>query len=55
VVVGLTPPAVLASAREQAERATSRFVSYAAAAVIAAIWVLVLCAFAIWIVRAARH
>jgi hypothetical protein len=55
VVVRLTPPAVLDLAREQAEWATNRSVSYAAATVIGAIWVLVLCAFAIWIVRAARH
>jgi uncharacterized membrane protein YkvA (DUF1232 family) len=55
VVVRLTPPAVLDSAREQAEKAASRPVSYTAAVVIGAIWVLVLFVFAIWMVRAVRR
>ena len=54
LVVRLTPPAVLESARLQAERAASQPVSYAAAAVIAAIWILLVGAFALWIYRVAR-
>ena len=54
LVVRLTPPVVLESAREQAERAASEPVSYAAAIVIGAIWVLILGAFTVWIVSIMR-
>jgi len=51
LVVRLTPPAVLESARLQAERTASQPVSYSAAAVIAVIWILLVAAFAAWIYR----
>ena len=54
LVVRLTPPAVLESAREQAEHAVSEPVSYAAAIAIGATWVLILGALAVWIVNAMR-
>jgi len=54
LVVRLTPPVVLESARLQAERTASQPVSYAAAAVIAAIWILLVGAFAMWTYRAVR-
>jgi uncharacterized membrane protein YkvA (DUF1232 family) len=42
LVVRLTPPAVLTSARLQAQEVSARPVSYSAAAIIAALWVFLL-------------
>lgn len=54
LVVRLTPPAVMASARLKAQQAAARPVSYIAAAFIAAIWLGVLCLLAKWALHAMR-
>ncbi len=52
LVIRLCPPEVLRSARLQAQQAAGRPVSLAAAAVIVAIWLAVLGAAAMWLLRA---
>ena len=52
LVVRLTPPEVLESARAQAQQAASRPVSYGAAAFIVALWVVALWAVASWVFHA---
>jgi len=48
LVVRLTPPAVIESARLQAQEASSKPVSYTGAAIIVAIWLLLIGAIAAW-------
>jgi uncharacterized membrane protein YkvA (DUF1232 family) len=54
LVVRLTPPVVLESARAQAQQAASKPVSYTAAAFIIAVWLILLWVIARWAVRVAR-
>ncbi|WP_349256945.1 YkvA family protein [Salinisphaera sp.] len=50
LVLRLTPPAVLKSAQAKAQQAAARpAVSYAAATLIIALWLFILCAAALWI------
>ena len=52
LVVRLTPPEVLESARAQAQQAASRPVSYGAAAFIVALWLVALWVVASWVFHA---
>lgn len=54
LVIRLTPPEVLESARAKAQLATNRPISYVAAGAIAAIWVLLLLLAIKWIVALFR-
>lgn len=54
LVVRLTPPAVMESARLQAQEAAGRPVSYFAAAFIVAVWLVVLWLLAKWAIHAVR-
>jgi uncharacterized membrane protein YkvA (DUF1232 family) len=54
LVVRLTPPVVIEAARLQAREASSKPVSYTAAAFIVAIWLLVIGAIAVWAFRRQR-
>ena len=54
LIVRLTPPAVLASARQQAEQAARMPVSYGAAAFIVVVWGVVVWVAARWVMQVAR-
>jgi uncharacterized membrane protein YkvA (DUF1232 family) len=54
LVVRLTPPEVLESAREQARQAASRPISYTAAAFFVALWLVVAWVVASWVVSVVR-
>ena len=54
LVVRLTPPEVLESARAQAQQAASRPVSYTAAAFFVALWLIVAWVFVRWVVSVVR-
>lgn len=54
LIVRLTPPEVLESAQMQARQAAGRPVSYTAAALIIALWLMMLGVFAWWIVSIVR-
>ncbi|MBB3045899.1 uncharacterized membrane protein YkvA (DUF1232 family) [Litorivivens lipolytica] len=53
-VVRLTPPAVLASARAQAQQTASRPVSYSAAVFVVVVWLAVGWLIIRWVINAAR-
>ena len=54
LVVWLTPPEVMESARLQAQQASTKPISYAAAAFIVGVWLVVMWLFARWVLSAMR-
>ena len=54
LVVRLTPPAVMESARIQAKQAASKPVSYSAAAFIVSVWLLLAWLFSRWVLHVVR-
>ncbi len=54
LIVRLTPPVVIAAARLRAQEASSKPVSYTAAAFIVVIWLLVIAAIVVWGLRILR-